>query len=114
MVLSGEIIPKDGKIAQRWGNLNAMESVPGCFLSNKVHRIHWEHVLELVLNTEVSRGKHWPVGWCDARDISSDLCMEPWNHGAGATEPQSHGAMELGRVHTSAKGLNCRDSILRV
>ena len=55
--------------AQGWENrlrgkdIHGMKPVLMHFLPKKVHRIHWEHVLELVLSTGIARTNRWPVGW---------------------------------------------------
>ena len=57
-----EISPKASKISQDGKDLHPMESVPKGFLANGVHRIHEEHVLDLISSTEVTGGKGWLVG----------------------------------------------------
>ena len=57
-----EISPNTSKISQVGKDLHPMESVPKGFLANRVHRIHEEHILDVIFSTGVAGGKGWPVG----------------------------------------------------
>src|SRR5437764_574911 len=57
-----EISPNASKISQVEKYLHPIESVPKGFLANRVHRIHGEHVLDLISSTGVAGGKGWLVG----------------------------------------------------
>ena len=46
-----------GEIAQRGTCLPTQESIPNGFLANRVHRIHGEHVLDVISSTGVAGGK---------------------------------------------------------
>ena len=56
-----EISPNASKISQVGKDLHPMESVPKGFLANTVHRIHEEHVLDVISSTGVAGGKGWLV-----------------------------------------------------
>ena len=56
-----EISPNASKISQVGKDLHPIESVPKGFLANRVHRIHGEHVLDVISSTRVAGGKGWPV-----------------------------------------------------
>src|SRR5947207_13081352 len=43
-------------------HFDLVTSVPKGFLANGVHRIHGEHVLDLISSTEITGGKGWLVG----------------------------------------------------
>ena len=56
------ISPNASKISQVGKDLHPMESVPTGFLANGVHRIHGEHVLDVISSTGVAGGKGWSMG----------------------------------------------------
>ena len=51
-----------GEIAPGGTCLPTQESIPNGFLANRVHRIHGEHVLDVISSTGVAGDKGWPVG----------------------------------------------------
>ena len=57
-----EISPNTSEISQDRKDLHPIESIPKGFLANGVHRIHGEHVLDLISSTGVAGGKGWFVG----------------------------------------------------
>src|SRR2546430_542744 len=58
-----EISSNASKISQVGKDLHQIESVRKGLLTNGVHRIHREHVLDLISSTGVAGGKGWLVGW---------------------------------------------------
>jgi hypothetical protein len=61
--LGGEIHTQGWENCVRGKDIHGIKPVLMHFLPYQVHRIHWEHVLELVLSTGVTRINHWPAGW---------------------------------------------------
>ena len=57
-----EISPNTSEISQDGKDLHPIESIRKGFLANRVHRIHGEHVLDVLFSTEVTGGKGGAVG----------------------------------------------------
>ena len=57
-----EISPNTSKISQDGKDLHPMESIQKGFLANRVHRIHGEHVVNIISGTGVAGGKGWLRG----------------------------------------------------
>ena len=57
-----EISPNTSEISQDGKDLHPMESIPKGFLANGVHKIHEEHVLDVISSTGVAGGKGWLRG----------------------------------------------------
>ena len=51
-----------GEIARGGTCLPTQESIPNGFLANRVHRIHEEHVVNVISGTGVAGGKGWLRG----------------------------------------------------
>src|SRR5438105_7514582 len=54
-----EISPNASEISQDGKDLHPIESIPKGFLANRVHRIHGEHVLDVISSTGVTGSKGW-------------------------------------------------------
>ena len=54
-----EISPNASEISQDRKDLHPMKSIPKGFLANGVHRIHEEHVLDVISSTGVAGHKGW-------------------------------------------------------
>ena len=71
--LGGSLGPWDGEM--QWKSSFNMGKSPGGeqfhpmnpalmrVVANQVHRVHEEHVLDVVPSTEVAGTSSWPVGW---------------------------------------------------
>ena len=55
----GKFPPTLAKSAKMGKDLHPMESIPKGFLANGVHKIHEEHVLNVISSTGVAGGKEW-------------------------------------------------------
>ena len=58
----GGIFPKARKIARGEQDWHTTELIAMGFMANKVHGIHYIHVVDVVSSTGVATGKGWPVG----------------------------------------------------
>src|SRR5438270_794387 len=72
-----EISPNTSEISQDRKDLHPIESIPKGFLANGVHRIHGEHVLDLITSAEVAGGKGWSAGCRDAMEIPPNVGISP-------------------------------------
>src|SRR5436190_1188266 len=57
-----ERTPKVGEIPKMGKDLHPMESELGLSLANRVHRIHREHVVDVISSTGVAGCKEWSMG----------------------------------------------------
>ena len=57
-----EISPNTSEISQDGKDLHPMESELGLSLANRVHRIHREHVVDVISSTGVAGCNEWSMG----------------------------------------------------